>query len=69
VLCGSAAAGAGLGAGDVITAVNGQAVTTPSSLTKIMSQFHGGDKVTVNYVGTNGAKQSASLTLGTSPAK
>ena len=69
VLCGSAAAAAGLGAGDVITAVNGQAVTTPSSLTTIMSQFHGGDKVTVNYVGTNGAKQSAPLTLGTSPAK
>jgi S1-C subfamily serine protease len=69
VLCGSAAAAAGLGAGDVITAVNGQAVTTPSSLTTIMSKFHGGDKVTVNYVGTNGAKQAAPLTLGTSPAK
>ena len=69
VLCGSAAAAAGLGAGDVITAVNGQTVTTPSSLTTIMSKFRGGDKVTVNYVGTNGAKQSAPLTLGTSPAK
>ena len=69
VLCGSAAAAAGLGAGDVITAVNGQAVTTPSSLTTIMSKFHGGDKVTVNYVGTNGATQSVPLTLGTSPAK
>ena len=69
VLCGSAAATAGLGAGDVITAVNGQAVTTPSSLTTIMSKFHGGDKVTVNYAGTNGAKQNVPLTLGTSPAK
>ena len=69
VLCGSAAATAGLGAGDVITAVNGQAVTTPSSLTTIMSKFRGGDKVTVSYTGTNGAKQNVSLTLGTSPAK
>ena len=69
VLCGSAAATGGLGAGDVITAVNGQAVTTPSSLTTIMAKYHGGDRVTVSYVGTNGAKQSASLTLGTSPAK
>jgi S1-C subfamily serine protease len=69
VLCRSAAATAGLGAGDVITAVNGQAVTTPSSLTTIMSKFHGGDKVTVNYETTSGAKQTASLTLGTSPAK
>jgi len=69
VLCGSAAATAGLGAGDVITAVNGQTVTTPGSLTTIMSKFHGGDKVTVNYETTSGAKQTASLTLGTSPAK
>jgi len=69
VLCGSAAAAAGLGAGDVITAVNGQAVTTPGSLTTIMSKFHSGDKVTVNYETTSGAKQTTSLTLGTSPAK
>ena len=69
VLCGSAAASAGLRSGEVITAVNGQAVTTPGSLTTIMSKFHGGDKVSVNYVTTSGAKQTASLTLGTSPAK
>ena len=69
VLCGSAAASAGLSAGDVITAVNGQAVTSPGSLTTIMSKYHGGDKVTVSYVATSGGKQTASLTLGTSPAK
>jgi S1-C subfamily serine protease len=69
VLCGSAAASAGLGAGDVITAVNGQAVTSPGSLTTIMAKYHGGDKVSVSYVSTSGAKQNVSLTLGTSPAK
>ena len=69
VLCGSAAATAGLASGDVITAVNGQAVTSPSSLTTIMSKYHGGDKVSVSYVATNGGTQTASLTLGTSPAK
>jgi S1-C subfamily serine protease len=69
VLCGSAAASAGLGAGDVITAVNGQAVTSPGSLTTIMAKYHGGDKVSVNYVSTSGSKQNVSLTLGTSPAK
>ena len=69
VLCGSAAATAGLSAGDVITAVNGQAVTSPGSLTTIMSKYHGGDKVSVSYVATSGGKQTASLTLGTSPAK
>jgi len=69
VLCGSAAASAGLGAGDVITAVNGQAVTSPGSLTTIMAKYHGGDKVSVSYVSTSGAKQNVSLTLGTGPAK
>lgn len=69
VLCGSAAATAGLSAGDVITAVNGQAVTSPGSLTTIMSKYHGGDKVSVSYVSTSGGKQTAALTLGTSPAK
>jgi S1-C subfamily serine protease len=69
VLCQSAAAKAGLSGGDVITAVNGQAVTTPSSLTKIMSKFHGGDKVNVSYTDTHGGKHTSSLTLGTSPAK
>jgi S1-C subfamily serine protease len=69
VLCGSAAASAGLGAGDVITAVNGQAVTSPGSLTTIMAKYHGGDKVSLSYVSTSGSKQNVSLTLGTSPAK
>ena len=69
VLCGSAAATGGLSAGDVITAVNGQAVTSPGSLTTIMAKYHGGDKVSVSYVSTSGGKQTASLTLGTSPAK
>ena len=69
MLCGSAAASAGLGAGDVITAVNGQAVTSPGSLTTIMAKYHGGDKVSVSYVSTSGSKQNVSLALGTSPAK
>ena len=69
VLCGSAAASAGLGAGDVITAVDGQAVTSPGSLTTIMAKYHGGDKVSLSYVSTSGSKQNVSLTLGTSPAK
>ena len=35
----------------------------------IMAKYHGGDKVSVNYVSTSGSKQNVSLTLGTSPAK
>ncbi len=69
VLCGSAAATAGLAGGDVITAVNGQAVTTPGSLTTIMSKYHGGQKVKVSYTDTSGGKHTSPLTLGTSPAK
>ena len=34
-----------------------------------MAKYHGGDKVSVSYVSTSGGKQTAALTLGTSPAK
>ena len=44
-LCGTAAAKAGIIAGDVITAVNGQTVTTPNSLTGIMAKFRPGSHV------------------------
>src|SRR5580704_13663685 len=40
VVCGSAAQTQGLKAGDVIISVNGQAVTTPGSLTAITARYH-----------------------------
>jgi S1-C subfamily serine protease len=67
-LCGTAAAKAGVIAGDVITQVNGQTVTTPNSLTGIMSRFRPGShvKLTIISVAT-GQKEIRTLILGAKP--
>jgi S1-C subfamily serine protease len=69
ILCGTPADAQGLAAGDVITAVNGQAVTTPGSLTGITARYHPGDVVSVSWEDTSGARHTASITLGTGPAR
>ena len=69
VLCGTAAATAGLAGGDVITAVNTHAVTTPGSLTAMMSGFRPGAKVTVGWETVNGQQKRGTLTLGAAPAR
>ena len=69
VLCGTAAATAGLVSGDVITAVNGQAVTTPGSLTAMMSGFRPGTKVTLSWETAGGQRKRGTLTLGAAPAR
>ncbi len=69
VLCGTAAATAGLVSGDVITAVNGQAVTTPGSLTAMMSRFRPGTKVTLSWETAGGQRKAGALTLGAAPAR
>ncbi|MBV9092490.1 MAG: trypsin-like peptidase domain-containing protein [Streptosporangiaceae bacterium] len=69
VLCGTAASSRGLAPGDVITSVNGQAVTTPGSLTAITARHHPGDVVTIAWEGTDGTRHAASITLGDGPAR
>ena len=69
VLCGTAAATAGLASGDVITAVNGHAVTTPGSLTAMMSGFRPGTKVTLSWQTVSGQPKTGTLTLGAAPAR
>ena len=69
VLCGTAAATAGLAGGDVITAVNTHAVTTPGSLTAMMSGFRPGTKVTLSWETVNGQQKTGTLTLGAAPAR
>ena len=66
-LCGTPAETAGLSPGDVITSVNGKAVTTPASLTAIMKDLRPGSKVTVTWVSVSGAHQTATMTLSTAP--
>jgi S1-C subfamily serine protease len=63
----SPAGGAGLAAGDVITAVDGRAVRTPRRLTFLLLPKHPGDSVRVTWADRFGARQVASVTLATGP--
>jgi serine protease Do len=63
----SPAAKAGIKAGDVITAVNGQEVKTPSDLARKIAEMAPQSKVTLTLI-RNGATQEQTLTLGTMSA-
>ena len=53
----------GLASGDVITSVNGSAISSADGLTKITAGSHPGDTFAINYVDQYGAHHSASVTL------
>jgi putative serine protease PepD len=61
------AADAGLQTGDVITAVDGHAVSNASALQSAIDAKQPGDKVIVDYT-RNGAHHSVTVTLGTRPS-
>jgi putative serine protease PepD len=67
VKAGSPASSAGLKAGDVITAIDGTAVTSADDLTAKISAHKPGDKVTLS-VTRNGSTLKLDVTLGTRPA-
>ena len=67
VQSGSPAAKAGLAAGDVITAVDGQSVADSASLTAAVSGRSPGDRVTLTYT-RNGSTETLSVKLGTRPS-
>ncbi|MGH3284071.1 MAG: S1C family serine protease, partial [Streptosporangiaceae bacterium] len=69
VVCGSGAQTQGLKAGDVIISVNGQAVTTPGSLTAITARYHPGTVVSVAYQAANGSRHTVRILLGDGPAR
>jgi S1-C subfamily serine protease len=66
-LGGSPAAQAGLVSGDVITAVDGHQVSSPSDLSNIMEQYHPGDTVQLQWENSSGQSQTASVTLESGP--
>ena len=56
--------------GDVILAINGQAVGAPASLTNILQgQFHPGDRISVTWMDTGGQRHTSSLMLTAGPAR
>jgi S1-C subfamily serine protease len=68
VVNGSAAAKAGIQAGDTITAVGGTTISSPTALSTAMVTSKPGQQVTVTWLDTAGQSHSATLTLGTGPA-
>ena len=65
---GTPAAAAGLGQGDVVTALDGKSVSTGTDITEILVGHHPGDKVSIAWTDAGGQSHTATLTLGTGPA-
>jgi S1-C subfamily serine protease len=64
---GTAAANAGLGAGDTILSAAGHSVTSASDLQSVIEGYHPGDKVTVVWQDQSGQTHSSVLTLSQGP--
>jgi S1-C subfamily serine protease len=69
VLCDTAAQATGLAPGDVILSLDGQAVTTPGSLSGITAKYHPGVVVSVRWEGIGGAQHTTPMRLGGGPAR
>jgi S1-C subfamily serine protease len=67
VICDSPAATAGMTPGSVITAVNGQAIGAPDSLTGAVGKFHPGDTIKVSWVSPSGNRTTSTITLTAGP--
>jgi S1-C subfamily serine protease len=67
VVSGGPAASAGLTAGDVITAIDGHAVSSPASIPALVLTKKPGAKLTVAYVDRSGTSHTATITLGSGP--
>jgi len=67
VIANGTAAAAGIVANDVITSLNGSTVTSPASLTNLISQLRPGDKVTLGWTTSAGQSETASVTLASGP--
>jgi S1-C subfamily serine protease len=69
VVSDGAAAQAGVTAGDVITAIAGRTVMFPADLTAALAGHSPGQQVTVAWADATGGVHSATVTLGTGPAR
>lgn len=67
VVSNSAAAGAGIKVGDVITSINGKSIANGDALHVALTQYHPGDRVNVGWVDTVGARHAAVVKLGVGP--
>jgi S1-C subfamily serine protease len=67
-LSGSPAASAGLTAGDTITSVGGQTVSSATDIAQILVKYHPGDKISISWVDQSGQSQTTTVTLANGPA-
>jgi S1-C subfamily serine protease len=66
---GSAVAAAGLTAGDTITSLAGQRITSATQIRTALTQHHPGDKVSISWTDQTGGTHTATVTLATGPAQ
>jgi S1-C subfamily serine protease len=67
VVAGTPAEHSGLVAGDVITAIDGQAIDSPDSLTSVLRGHHPGDNVKVTWSDQDGQSHTVDVTLAAGP--
>ena len=67
-ISGSPAAKAGLTAGDTITAIGNQSVTSAEDVAHALVQYHPGNSISVSWTDTSGQSHTTNLTLATGPA-
>ncbi|WIY06374.1 trypsin-like peptidase domain-containing protein [Amycolatopsis mongoliensis] len=58
---------AGLAAGDVITAIDGKAIDSATTLTSVMDTHHPGDKLTLTVSDASGGQQQVQVTAAEGP--
>ena len=67
-LSGSPAANAGLTAGDTITALGGQSVSSANDIQQTLVKYHPGNSISISWTDASGQSHTANLTLTTGPA-
>jgi len=68
VVPGTAAAGAGLAAGDQITSVAGHTVTSSTQIQSVLGNYRPGDKISISWTDQSGQSHTATVTLTAGPA-
>jgi S1-C subfamily serine protease len=68
-ICGSPAAAAGITAGSVITAINGQPAGSPAHLTSILARYRPGDTISVTWVSPTGHQATSRIRLAAGPPR
>jgi len=65
---GSPAAKAGLTAGDVITSIGGQSVSSATDVAHALVKYHPGDSVSITWLDQSGQSHTTTVTLASGPA-